>query len=79
MLIPINNIKMNPGRQTAEPEDVDNLAKSIAELGLLNPITIDQDNTLIAGRHRLEEICSCGAKKYMRHCIRRQKLEKLKQ
>ena len=54
MLIPINNIKMNPGRQTAEPEDVDNLAKSIAELGLLNPITIDQDNTLIAGRHRLE-------------------------
>ena len=54
MRIPINNIKLNPGRRTTEPEDVENLAKSIAELGLLNPITINQDNTLIAGRHRLE-------------------------
>ena len=55
MLIPINDIKLNPGRRAAEPEDVENLAtKSIAELGLLNPITIDQGNTLIAGRHRLE-------------------------
>lgn len=54
MLIPIKDIKMNPGRRTAEPEDVENLAESIAELGLLNPITIDQNNTLIAGRHRLE-------------------------
>jgi len=50
MRIPINNIKLNPGRRTTEPEDVENLAKSIAELGLLNPITINQDNTLIAGR-----------------------------
>ncbi|WP_305116982.1 ParB/RepB/Spo0J family partition protein [Acutalibacter muris] len=54
MLIPINGIKLNPGRRGAEPEDVETLAKSIAELGLLNPITIDQENTLIAGRHRLE-------------------------
>ncbi|NBK80097.1 chromosome partitioning protein ParB [bacterium D16-76] len=54
MLIPINGIKLNPGRRDAEPEDVEILAKSIAELGLLNPITIDQENTLIAGRHRLE-------------------------
>ena len=54
MLIPINGIKLNPGRRDAEPEDVETLAKSIAELGLLNPITIDQENTLIAGRHRLE-------------------------
>lgn len=28
--------------------------KSIAEIGLLNPITVTADNTLIAGRHRLE-------------------------
>ena len=54
MRIPINDIKLNPGRRAVEPEDVENLAKSIAELGLLNPITIDQNNTLIAGRHRLE-------------------------
>ena len=50
MLIPINNIKMNPGRQTAEPEDVDNLAKSIAELGLLNPITVWRRQSCWAGQ-----------------------------
>ena len=54
MLIPIKDIKMNPGRRAAEPEDIENLANSIKDLGLLNPITIDQGNTLIAGRYRLE-------------------------
>ncbi|NBK80051.1 hypothetical protein D5272_16080 [bacterium D16-76] len=54
MLIPIKDIKLNPGRRDAEPEDIKKLADSIAELGLLNPITIDQGHTLIAGRHRLE-------------------------
>lgn len=54
MRIPINEIKLNPGRREAEPEDIKNLADSIAELGLLNPITINQGHTLIAGRHRLE-------------------------
>lgn len=54
MLVSINEIKVNPGRREAEPEDIKNLADSIAELGLLNPITVDQNHTLIAGRHRLE-------------------------
>lgn len=54
MLVSINEIKVNPGRRDAEPEDIKSLADSIAELGLLNPITIDQNHTLIAGRHRLE-------------------------
>lgn len=54
MLVSINEIKVNPGRREVEPEDIKSLADSIAELGLLNPITIDQGYTLIAGRHRLE-------------------------
>lgn len=54
MRVPINEIKLNPGRREAEPEDMRSLADSIAELGLLNPITIDLKHTLIAGRHRLE-------------------------
>ena len=54
MRIPISEIKLNPGRREAEPEDIKNLADSIAELGLLNPITIGRNHTLIAGRHRLE-------------------------
>lgn len=33
--------------------DVDSLARSIAEVGLLHPVVITQDNRLIAGRRRL--------------------------
>lgn len=54
MLLQIDKIRINPGRRKVEPEDVHELAKSISELGLLNPITVDQNHTLIAGRHRLE-------------------------
>lgn len=54
MRIQVNEIKINPGRRTAAPERVAELAKSISEVGLLNPITLDRTNTLIAGLHRLE-------------------------
>jgi ParB family chromosome partitioning protein len=36
------------------------LASSISEVGLLNPITITEDNCLIAGYHRLEACKSLG-------------------
>lgn len=54
MRIPISEIKINPGRREVLPERVAELAKSISEVGLLNPITLDRGNTLIAGLHRLE-------------------------
>ncbi len=54
MRIAINEIKIKPGRREAEPGDVRELADSIAEVGLLCPITVGQDYTLIAGLHRLE-------------------------
>ena len=54
MRIPISEIKVNPGRRNAAPADVRELADSIAEIGLLNPITVDRGHTLIAGLHRLE-------------------------
>ena len=54
MLVSIREIKVNSGRRNTEPESVKDLAKSISEVGLLNPITITADHTLIAGRHRLE-------------------------
>ncbi len=50
----ISDIKINPGRREAAPEAVQELARSIAAVGLLNPITLDQNYTLIAGLHRLE-------------------------
>lgn len=54
MLVPISEIKISSGRRNVEPDGVKNLAKSISEIGLLNPISITADHTLIAGRHRLE-------------------------
>ena len=60
MLVRIDEIKITPGRRDAAPEDIKSLAQSISELGLLNPITIDQNHTLIAGRHRLEAAKSLG-------------------
>ena len=54
MRIPISEIKVNPGRRETAPVDVRELADSIAEIGLLNPVTVSQSRTLIAGLHRLE-------------------------
>lgn len=54
MLVSICDIKINCGRREVKPADVQALAKSISEVGLLNPITITPHNILIAGNHRLE-------------------------
>ena len=37
MLININEIKVNPGRRGAAPEDVQRLSESVAEVGMMNP------------------------------------------
>ena len=60
MMIKISEIKVSPDRREADPESVQSLAKSIAVLGLLNPITIDQNHELVAGLHRLEAVKSLG-------------------
>ena len=60
MLININDIKINPGRREAAPEDVQRLSESITEVGMMNPITITSDHTLVAGLHRLEEAKRLG-------------------
>lgn len=54
MKIKLDEVKVSSGRREAKVDNVQELAKSIAEIGLLNPITITPDHTLIAGRHRLE-------------------------
>lgn len=60
MLININEIKVNPGRREATSEDVQRLSESIAEVGMMNPITVTADHTLIAGLHRLEAAKKLG-------------------
>ncbi len=60
MRIPISDIKINPGRREADPTHIDELSQSIADVGLLNPITVDSSYTLIAGLHRLEAAKQLG-------------------
>lgn len=54
MKVAISEIKINPGRRPANLDGIKELARSISEIGLLNPITIDQEYILVAGLHRLE-------------------------
>jgi len=48
------------GRRKIRPDKVKAIAESIAEIGLLNPITVDPQLKLIAGLHRLEAHKSLG-------------------
>ena len=54
MLININEIKINEGRRVVTSEAIEAMAASIREVGMMNPITVTADHTLIAGLHRLE-------------------------
>jgi len=52
--VKISDIKIKPGRIPVDPVNVSEIAGSIKEIGLINPITITKDNILIAGLHRIE-------------------------
>lgn len=56
----IDEIKVNPGRRAALENDIEELAFSISEIGLLNPITLTGDYTLVAGLHRWEAVKLLG-------------------
>ncbi len=56
--VPIDRITV--GRNRRPLADVADLADSIRELGLLNPVTLTPDLRLVAGYHRLEACRSLG-------------------
>ena len=60
MKVKISDIKINLGRRGVLENDVEELALSILDVGLLNPITLTGDYTLIAGLHRLEAVKLLG-------------------
>ena len=47
MKIPVNEIRVRLGRRDAAPEAVQALAGSMAESGLMNPVTVDAGHNLI--------------------------------
>lgn len=60
MWVSVKEINTKEGRRRLDAGHVEELADSIRELGLLNPITIDKENNLIAGLHRLEAVKRLG-------------------
>lgn len=60
MQIKISDVKINPGRRDTQQRNVEELARSIAAVGLMNPINVTQDNKLIAGLHRLKAVKLLG-------------------
>jgi len=53
MQIPLDDIRVKR-RIREQPEDIEDLMNSMKRYGLMNPITINSENVLIAGRRRLE-------------------------
>ena len=61
--IPIDEIIIEERKRSQiNEETVDNLAESIDDLGLMNPITIDQNKKLVAGHHRILAFIKLGRK-----------------
>lgn len=52
--VAISEVKINQRKRSINSQKVQELAKSISEIGLLNPISITSERVLIAGLHRLE-------------------------
>ena len=46
MKIKISDIKINPGRRNASEKDIEELAFSLSEIGLLNPVTVTEAMSL---------------------------------
>lgn len=49
----ISEITVKPGRRAIDPDKVRELANSMGEIGLINPITVTPDKVLITGAHRV--------------------------
>ena len=53
MKLRLSDITVKQGRRAVDESKVRELAQSMSEVGLINPITVTQDKTLITGAHRL--------------------------
>ena len=53
MKLPINEIRIKPGRRAVDDSKVRELADSMKQVGLINPVTVNTDLELIAGAHRI--------------------------
>jgi ParB family chromosome partitioning protein len=62
VLAKISEIRIKIRLRASSEENIQEIADSINEIGLINPISIDTDNNLIAGFHRLQAYKLLGFK-----------------
>ena len=60
MKIKLSEIKVQNRIRRTKPEKVEELARSIDEVGLIQPITLDKNNVLVSGLHRYEACLLLG-------------------
>ena len=59
---PISSILVGRHRLRRDMGEIESLAASIEDIGLLNPITVDRDGNLLAGERRLRAVKLLGWK-----------------
>jgi ParB family chromosome partitioning protein len=69
-LRPISTIVITDDRTRRDLGDIESFAESIADLGLLNPITVDQNGQLLSGRRRLAACQHLGWKEIPVNVVR---------
>ena len=60
MDLSIDQISIAPGRSRKDMGDIDSLAASIQDVGLLHPVVVTPENVLIAGERRLLAVKQLG-------------------
>lgn len=78
MLINISEIQINEDRRVVNNKKVEELAESIREIGLINPITVQKKDSgyiLIAGMHRIKAFERLGIKEIKTNIINGTELE----
>ena len=64
MKVPVDTLKYHPvNREIYNLSSIDELIESIKSVGLLQPLTIDQQNQVVSGNRRFEAIKRMGWKK----------------
>jgi ParB family chromosome partitioning protein len=67
--LPLGNIRVGK-RHRRDLGDIEGLAASISDIGLLNPITVDEDGRLLAGARRLAACKQLGWKEIPVNVVR---------
>ncbi len=79
MIVKVTNLQLSDIKRNSEylriETDVETLKKSIEKVGLINPITVNTENELLAGARRFQAMTELGWKETVVHIVDRDVLE----